>query len=76
MSRYTKEIQDKKGNQCNISWGFDHVLGYWYTIQNEDMIIEEWNSDMGGSRSTMLEFLIKYELPKEHRSMVALDYPF
>ena len=30
----------------------------------------------GGSRSKMLEFLKKYNLPKEHRSMVGLDMPF
>ena len=42
----------------------------------ENAVIEEWNSIMGGSRSKMLEFLIKYNCPEEHRSMVALDMQF
>jgi|TARA_R110000823_G_scaffold131306_1_gene259640 hypothetical protein len=65
----------------DISWGFDHVLGYWYDIietkDGEETIIEEWSTKLnGGSRGKMLEFLIKYNLSEEHRSMVALDMEF
>jgi hypothetical protein len=86
MSRYSKKLHgtDKPFGQKDIiiSWGFDHVLGYWYdiqewnTIEAEYDVIEEWNSGMGGSRSKMLEFLIKYNCPEEHRSMVGLDMVF
>tara|TARA_R100000544_G_C2218319_1_gene55915 strand:+ start:659 stop:886 length:228 start_codon:yes stop_codon:yes gene_type:complete len=66
--------------KVDINWGFDHVLGYWYDViesrGGENTIIEEWNSMMGSSRSKMLEFLIKYNCPEEHRSMVALDMQF
>jgi hypothetical protein len=65
----------------DINWGFDQVLGYWYDIietkNGEETIIEDWSSKThGGSRSTMLEFLIKYNCPEKHRSMVALDMAF
>jgi hypothetical protein len=39
-------------------------------------IVVEWNSAMGGSRSKMLEFLIKYNCPEDHRSAVGLDMQF
>jgi hypothetical protein len=51
-----------------------------------EQLIEGWSSYLGfthlpkkpafRSRSIMLEFLIKYDLPEEHQSMVGLDYPF
>jgi len=64
----------------DINWGFDHPLGYWYDIvetkDGEETIIEEWSSALdGGSRATMLEFLIKYNLSEKHRSLVAQDMP-
>ena len=66
--------------KVDLNWGFDHVLGYWYDIietrDGEERIIEEWNSAMGGSRSKMLEFLIKYNCPEEHRRAVGLDMIF
>ena len=82
MSRYSKTIINESGEVQAISWGFDNTLGYWYDITNpmltEDMnVIEEWSTTInGGSRSKMLEFLIKYDLPEEHRSMVGLDMKF
>ena len=91
MSRFSQMVVNKKGEPLELAWGFDHVLGYWYDIHdplmNEDScIIEEWSSSLGytfkndikgdKSRSNMLEFLIKYDLPEEHRSAVGLDYPF
>jgi hypothetical protein len=91
MSRYTKTIINENNEVLELSWGFDNVLGYWYDIQNpmitEDLdIVEEWSSSLGytgkhqgkdgKSRSTMLEFLIKYDLPEEHRSAVGLDMQF
>tara|TARA_R100000544_G_scaffold4464_1_gene1739 strand:+ start:615 stop:845 length:231 start_codon:yes stop_codon:yes gene_type:complete len=65
----------------DLNWGFDHTLGYWYDIietkNGEETIIEDWASEThGGTRSKMLEFLIKYNLPKSHRSAVALDMQF
>jgi hypothetical protein len=66
--------------KVDLNWGFDHVLGYWYDIietrDGEEGIVEEWNSAMGGSRSKMLEFLIKYNCPEDHRSAVGLDMQF
>jgi len=51
-----------------------------------EQLVESWSSSLGflpkqpgrasNSRSVILEFLIKYDLPEEHRSMVGLDYPF
>ncbi len=82
MSRYSKTIINESGEVKELNWGFDHTLGYWYDISNpmltEDMNIrEEWSTAVnGGSRSTMLEFLIRYDLPEEHRSMVGLDMEF
>ena len=85
MSRYSKKIHgtDKPlgENEISIAWGFDHVLGYWYDIEQfvdgKYQIIEEWSSTVnGGSRSKMLEFLIKYDCPEEHRSAVGLDMVF
>ena len=79
MSRYSKTYKTEE-RDIIIYWGFDHVLGYWYDIietrNGEEKVIEEWHSGMGGSRSKMLEFLIKYNLPDQHRSMVGLDMPF
>jgi hypothetical protein len=85
MSRYSKKIHgtDKPlgENEITVSWGFDHALGYWYNIEQfvdgEYQMIEEWSSTVnGGSRSKMLEFLIKYDCPEEHRSAVGLDMVF
>ena len=82
MSRYNSRMHGVTEDNVyvDLNWGFDHVLGYWYDIietrDGEEKIIEEWHSGMGGSRSKMLEFLIKYNLPEEHRSMVGLDMQF
>jgi|TARA_R110000822_G_C15027761_1_gene463870 hypothetical protein len=83
MSRYNSRMHGVKTDNLyvDISWGFDHVLGYWYDIietkDGEETIIEEWSTKLnGGSRGKMLEFLIKYNLSEEHRSMVALDMEF
>jgi hypothetical protein len=71
----------KDNVHVDINWGFDKALGYWYDIietkDGEQSVIEEYSSIVnGGSRSIMLEFLIKYNCPEEHRSMVALDMAF
>ena len=83
MSRYNSRMHGVKTDNLyvDISWGFDHVLGYWYDIietkDGEETIIEEWSTKLnGGSRGKMLEFLVKYNLSEEHRSMVALDMEF
>ena len=83
MSRYNSRIHGTESEKVwvDINWGFDHVLGYWYDIietrNGKENVIEEWSSAVnGGTRSKILEFLIKYNCPKEHRSMVALDMPF
>ena len=83
MSRYNSRMHGVETDNLyvDINWGFDHVLGYWYDIietkDGEESIIEEWSSTgNGGSRSTMLEFLIKYNLSEKHRSAVALDMEF
>ena len=54
--------------------------------EEHEQLVESWSSTLGflpkqpgrmsNSRSVILEFLIKYDLPEEHRSMVGLDYPF
>jgi len=83
MSRYNSRMHGVETDNLHvdINWGFDHVLGYWYDIietkDGEETIIEEWSTKLnGGSRGKMLEFLIKYNLSEEHRSMVALDMEF
>ncbi len=81
MSRYNSRMHGVTSDvKVDLNWGFDHALGYWYDIietrDGEDTVIEEWHSGMGGSRSKMLEFLIKYNCPEKHRSMVALDMQF
>ena len=85
MSRCNSRMHGVETNEVHvhvdINWGFDQVLGYWYDIietkNGEETIIEDWSSTVdGGSRSTMLEFLIKYNCPEKHRSMVALDMAF
>ena len=82
MSRYNSRMHGVTEDNVyvDLNWGFDHILGYWYDIietRNEkETVVEEWSSSMGGSRSKMLEFLIKYNLPEEHRSMVGLDMQF
>ena len=82
MSRFTKTIINEQNEVLELSWGFDDSLGYWYDITSpiltEDMnVVEEWSTAInGGSRSKMLEFLIKYDLPEEHRSAVGLDMQF
>ena len=91
MSRYVQSVINEDGELRELAWGFDHTLGYWYDIHDPDKnenggLVEEWSSALGytpkkrgksgTSRSSMLEFLIKYDLPEEHRSMVGLDYPF
>jgi len=90
MSRYNKSVINEDGNLRELNWGFDNVLGYYYdvtdpTIEENHGVIEEWSSAQGytqnhkgkdgKSRSTMLEFLIKYDLSEEQRSLVALDMP-
>jgi hypothetical protein len=93
MSRYTKHIRGEDGSHCDLSWGFDSTLGYWYDIferkygiflsreKQYDSILLEEKSSVGGShgicdRGDFIEVLVKYGCPKEHRKMVALDYPF
>tara|TARA_R100000544_G_scaffold36806_2_gene25876 strand:- start:667 stop:957 length:291 start_codon:yes stop_codon:yes gene_type:complete len=83
MSRYNSRMEGltKDNLYVDINWGFDPVLGYWYDIietrEGVETVMEDWSSKThGGSRSKMLEFLIKYNLPEEHRSMVALDMQF
>jgi len=82
MSRHTKTIMNENNEVLELSWGFDNALGYWYHISNpmltEDLdVVEEWSTALnGGSRSKMLEFLIKYDLPEEHKSAVGLDMQF
>ena len=83
MSRYNSRMDGvtKDNLYVDLNWGFDPVLGYWYDIietkDGEEIIIEDWSSKThGGSRSKMLEFLIKYNCPEEHRRMVALDMKF
>ena len=82
MSRYNLRMCGVKTDNVyvDLNWGFDHALGYWYEIietkNDEELIIEEWSSTIdGGSRTPILEFLIKYNLSEEHRSLVALDMP-
>ena len=82
MSRYNSRMHGiaEDNLYVDLNWGFDHILGYWYDIietrGGEDTVIEEWHSGMGGSRSKMLDFLIKYNCPESHRSAVALDMQF
>ena len=83
MSRYNSRMHGVMTDNLyvDINWGFDPVLGYWYDIietrDGEQTVIEDWSSTVnGGTRSTMLEFLIKYNCPEKHRSMVALDMEF
>lgn len=83
MSRYNSRMHGVKGDNVyvDLNWGFDHALGYWYDIietrDGEQTVMDEWSTTIdGGSRSKMLEFLIKYNLPEEHRSMVGLDMQF
>ena len=82
MSRYNSRMHGVTTDKVyvDINWGFDHALGYWYDIietkDGEETIREEWSSTVsGGTRATMLEFLIKYNLSEEHRSLIALDMP-
>ena len=83
MSRYNSRMHGVTEDNVHVdlNWGFDDVLGYWYDIietrDGEQTIIEDWSSTVnGGTRSTMLEFLIKYNCPEKHRSAVALDMEF
>ena len=84
MSRYNSRIHGVTADKCKVdlNWGFDHVLGYWYDIvetrSGEETVIEEWSfkGSWRGSRGKMLDFLIKYNCPEKHRSMVALDMQF
>jgi hypothetical protein len=90
MSRYNKSVINEDGQLRELNWGFDHALGYYYditdpTIEEKHGVIEEWSSTLGytgkhpgkdgKSRSTMLEFLIKYDLPEEQKSLVGMDMP-
>ena len=82
MSRHNSRMHGVETDNLyvDLNWGFDHTLGYWYDIietrAGEETIMEEWSSTInGGSRTTMLEFLIKYNLSEKHRSLVALDMP-
>ena len=82
MSRHNSRMHGVKEDNLyvDLNWGFDHTLGYWYdiieTCDDKETVMEEWNSEMGGTRSKMLEFLIKYNLPESDRSAVALDMQF
>ena len=83
MSRYNSRMHGVETDNLyvDINWGFDPVLGYWYDIietkEGEETVIEQYSSTVDrGSRSIMLEFLIKYNLSETHRSMVALDMAF
>ena len=79
MSRYTKKVKGPNGNECDLAWGFDATLGYWYEIYDEKVLEEK--SSVGGlhgicDRGEFLEILVEYNCPEEHKKMVALDYPF
>ena len=85
MSRYNSRMHGIETNEVHVhvdlNWGFDHILGYWYDIietkNEEETVIEQWSTTVnGGSRSKMLEFMIKYNCPEKHRSAVALDIEF
>lgn len=82
MSRYNSRMHGVETDNLyvDLNWGFDSALGYWYDIienrDGDETIMEEWSTTIdGGSRTKMLEFLIKYNLSEKHRSLVALDMP-
>tara|TARA_R100000655_G_C2973932_1_gene190788 strand:- start:632 stop:886 length:255 start_codon:yes stop_codon:yes gene_type:complete len=84
MSRYSFKDVDNKGNELEINYGFDHVIGYWYDVwdhskgdEDYECIIEEKSSAMSKmGNGEFLKFLIKHNLPKEHQKLVGLDLPF
>ena len=85
MSRYSKTYKTEE-RDIIIYWGFDHVLGYFYDLVDPAISEEDGDEGWFESKSTLedpkftrgefLEFLIRYDLPEEHRKMVALDLPF
>ena len=74
MSRYTKVTDDNKV----LAYGFDHVMGYWYDIQDSEThkIIEEKASFTGASKSEIIEVLSKYKINETHLYALALDLEF
>ena len=84
MSRYTKIIKGDNDQDIQVSWGFDHALGYWYDIWDEtagdedyQKMIEEESSTLSRlKRGKFLGFLVKIEAPDKQKTRVGLDYPF
>ena len=74
LSDKTKKYARKRLEHNGVEY---EILRIVETKDGEETIIEQWSTTVdGGSRSTMLEFLIKYNCPEKHRSMVALDMAF
>jgi len=54
MSRYSSTVINPEGTLLELSWGFDHALGYWYDIFDRDkgteeheQLVESWSSTLG-----------------------------
>lgn len=79
MSRYTIKKENK-----NLTYGFDHALGYFYDITNsnepedsKDHLIEEKSSFLNRmSRNHFGEVLKEWGAKEAHLMAVALDQPF
>ena len=78
MSRYSKELENGK----RVSYGFDHVLGYFFDVFDvpnkdgeEHLLIEESSKLTGMSNGKMIELMDVYKLPESHIEQVAMDLP-
>jgi hypothetical protein len=79
MSRYHCQIT-YDGEDATLAYGFDHVAGYFYSIEtDEDLEAEAGDSMRGLSRSRFLEKLEALAgdaVPEDHRTAIVLDLPF
>ena len=65
-------------NNEEVAFGFDHALGYFFDVFNEDdePIIEESSLITKMNHGRMLELMVKYNVgSEEQRQKVALDLP-
>lgn len=78
MSRFT-EISDEGKD---IAYGFDHALGYWFDVYEEDEHgevihhVEESTALTGMNNGKMLKLMEAYNIRNEaHFELVAADMP-
>lgn len=85
-------IAPDTGEFVEVAWGYDNPLqGYFFQVfsmndkgENDETLIDVGNDDSKvrfdrenlRSNAQILELMIKYDCPEEHRDAITMDIPF